>query len=68
MAKQLSVEEYQKLSKLADRSSSKTVGGAIYNSKVVIFYCMKCGGKLINYGGPLYFCHSCGSVHEGHGK
>lgn len=68
MVKQLSVEEYQKLSKLADRSSSKTVGGAIYNSNVVIFYCMKCGGKLINYGGPLYFCHSCGSVHEGHGK
>lgn len=62
MSKQLSIEEYHELSKLVDQNIEKSCGGQIYNSNVVIFYCMKCGGRLTNHGGSLYFCQSCGNV------
>ena len=65
MSKQLSIKEYHELSKLAEQNPAKVVGGAIYKSSVLISYCMKCGGRLTNYGGSLYFCQSCGNVQKG---
>lgn len=64
MSKQLSIKEYHELSKLADQNMAKDVGGSVYKSNVVIKYCMKCGGILVNCGDSLYYCQFCGSMQK----
>lgn len=64
MAKQLSVEEYQKLTKL-EKQTDRVCGGFKFKTNIEPKFCPQCGrDTLLLVGVGVYVCTSCGSVNR----